>query len=162
MALSKPYYRCYRPNIKNSDLKYLRDERNVKNPYDYVRKLEILYSRLEKIFEYIEPDNKNRDTYSIQNSSLLFDICTTLEANFKDILKINEYIKPMKNCNINDYFLIEKSHHLSSYEIKIPFWKNEGQIRKPFEKWGNEMYDTLNWYQAYNHVKHNMIEYSMQ
>ena len=121
MTLAKPYYRCYRPNRENTNLEYLRDKRNVKNPSDYIRKFEILYSRLEKIFEYIEPDYNNRDTYSIQNSSLLLDICTTSEANFKDILKINEYKKSINDCNITDYFLIEKSHHLSSYEIKIPF-----------------------------------------
>lgn len=70
MPINKPYYRCYRPNIKENNLEYLRDKRNVENPYDYIRKLEILYSRLEKIFEFIEPTDINGDTYLIQLGSL--------------------------------------------------------------------------------------------
>lgn len=167
MSLEKPYYRCYRPNIKNTNVEYLRDKRNVENPYDFIRKLEILYSQLEKIFEYVEPCENNKNTYSFQISSLMLDVCTTIEANFKAILKNNDY-KMNSNLNIKNYFLVEKSHHLSSYEIKIPFWKPskrikrlhweyEGLIRTPFKNWENNTYLTLDWYQAYNKVKHNMI-----
>ncbi|MGD6729809.1 MAG: hypothetical protein ACPKMZ_01940 [Pleomorphochaeta sp.] len=164
MPLEKPYYRCYRSNIKETNVKYLRDNRNVKNPYDYIRKLEILYSRLEKIFEFVEPEDSNGDTYSIQLSSLLLDICTTIEANFRSILDKNGYKKDinknhekdMKNWNINDYYKVNISHHLSSYEIKIPFWKGSNNIRNPYEIWGSSK-NSPKWYQSYNHVKHNMI-----
>ena len=161
MPLDKPYYRCYRPNLtdKNIDkLAYIRDSRNLKNPYDYLRKLDILYSRLEKIFEYVEPAKINKNTYSVQICSLLLDLCTTIEANFRDILKQNNYNKPIGDCKMPDYFLVEKSHHLSSYEIKIPFWKPEGQIRRPFRAWNKKIFVPLEWYTSYNHVKHNMIE----
>lgn len=165
MPLYKPYYRCYRPNIKETTVEYLRDNRNVKNPYDYIRKLEILYSRLEKIFEFVEPEDSNGNTYSIQLSSLLLDICTTIEANFRSILDKNGYKKDinknhkkdMKSWNINDYNKVNISHHLSSYEIKIPFWKGINNIRKPYEIWGSSN-NSPKWYQAYNHVKHNMID----
>jgi len=169
MPLNKPYFRCYRPNIKkNNSIEYLRDKRNVENPYDYIRKLEILYSRLEKIFEYVEPCENNKNTYSVQISSLLLDVCTTIEANFKAILEKNDY-KMNSNLSIKNYFLVEKSHHLSSYKIKIPFWKpgknikrlhweDEGLIRIPFKNWENNTYVPLDWYQAYNKVKHNMID----
>lgn len=168
MPLNKPYFRCYRPNItKNNSIEYLRDKRNVENPYDYIRKLEILYSRLEKIFEYVEPCENNKNTYSVQISSLMLDVCTTIEANFKAILEKNDY-KMNSNLSIKNYFLVEKSHHLSSYKIKIPFWKpgksikrlhweDEGSIRIPFKNWENNTYVPLDWYQAYNKVKHNMI-----
>jgi len=165
MPINKPYYRCYRPNIKENNLEYLRDKRNVENPYDYIRKLEILYSRLEKIFEFIEPTDINGNTYSIQLGSLLLDICTTIEANFRSILDKNGYKKnnnkiheeDIKSWNINDYYKVNSSHHLSSYEIKVPFWKENNNIRKPFENWVNSV-DSPKWYQAYNHVKHNMID----
>jgi hypothetical protein len=159
MPLDKPYYRCYRPNIKSSSLEYLRDHRNVSNPYDYTRKIEILYSRLVKIFEYIEPSNENGEVYSIHISSLLLDICTTIEANFKDILKYNNYNKSNNSLNIIDYFLINNSHHLASYEVKIPFWKGSKNIRTPFINWNKkEKYCPLNWYKSYNQVKHNIID----
>jgi hypothetical protein len=169
MSLEKPFYRCYRPNIKNENVEYLRDRRNVENPYDYVNKLDILDDRLKKIFEFIEPCETNISTYSVQISSLLLDVCTTIEANFRAILKKNGYEKDIAQCNMCDYFLIEESHHLSSYEIKIPFWKDDkqeerfvweegGKVRRPFEKWHNKTYDSLDWYQSYNQVKHNMIE----
>jgi hypothetical protein len=165
MPINKPYYRCYRPNIKENKLEYLRDKRNVENPYDYIRKLEIIYSRLEKIFEFVEPIDTNGDTFSIQLSSLLLDICTTIEANFRSIMNKNGYKKnpnikrdkDIKSWNIYDYYKVNRSHHLSSYEIKIPFWKGDNNIRNPFENWG-KLKDSPTWYQAYNHVKHNMIE----
>lgn len=156
MPLDKPYYRCYRPNIKSESLEYIRDPRNVENPYDYIRKIEILYSRLEKIFEYVEPIDSNGLTYSMQTCFLLLDICTTIEANFKDILSYNGYINT-KNLNITDYFMINKSHHLSGYKIKIPFWKGAKNVRAPFAKWKTIKYEPLDWYKAYTTVKHNMI-----
>jgi hypothetical protein len=165
MPLEKPYYRCYRPNIKETNLEYLRDNRNVKNPHDYIRKLEILYSQLEKIFEYVEPEDSNGDTYSIQLSSMLLDICTTIEANFRSIMDKNGYKKnpnishekDIKSWNINDYYKVNISHHLSSYEIKIPFWKGINNIRKPYEIWESSK-NSPQWYQSFNHVKHNMID----
>ena len=48
MPLEKPYFRCYRPNVKNKSLEYLRDKRNVEYPYDYVNKLDILDDKLKK------------------------------------------------------------------------------------------------------------------
>lgn len=169
MPLEKPYFRCYRPNFKNKSLEYLRDKRNVEYPYDYVNKLDILDDRLKKIFEFIEPSETNKNTYSVQISSLLLDVCTTIEANFRGILDKNKYAKNISKCNMCDYFLIEESHHLSNYEIKIPFWKSDnctkrndweegGKIRRPFRKWGSKTYRKLDWYNAYNQVKHNMVE----
>ena len=96
-------------------------------------------------------------------------MCTTIEANFRGILDKNKYAKNISKCNMCDYFLIEESHHLSNYEIKIPFWKSDnctkrndweegGKIRRPFRKWENKTYKKLDWYNAYNQVKHNMVE----
>lgn len=86
MALKKPFYRCYRPDINNNEnYEYLRDKRNIENPFDYVNKLDILDDRLKKIFEFVEPSENNKYTYSVPISSLLLDICTTIEANFKSI-----------------------------------------------------------------------------
>lgn len=65
--------------------------------------------------------------------------------------------KDIESWNINDYYKVNISHHLSSYEIKIPFWKGINNIRSPYEIWGSTS-NSPQWYKSYNNVKHNMID----
>jgi hypothetical protein len=50
------------------------------------------------------------------------------------------------------YKKINASHHLSAFEVKLPFWHGEKNIRRPFEMWSS--FGRLPWYQAYNETKH--------
>ncbi len=56
---------------------------------------------------------------------------------------------------------MDATHHLSSYEVKLPIWNGAPPIFKPFEQWrlrrglpqlGSII--SLPWYQAYNASKH--------
>lgn len=81
--------------------------------------------------------------------------CIEIEANCKAILVENEY--PRKgNLTIKDYKKINPSHRLSSYEVKVPYWRGSGEIRSPFAAWSDSK--PLEWYQAYNHAKHDRHE----
>lgn len=52
-----------------------------------------------------------------------------------------------------DYKRIDPTHHLSSYQVKVPYWDGNKNIRSPFSAWAQKK--PLPWYQAYNMTKHN-------
>lgn len=60
----------------------------------------------------------------------------------------------MSECQ---HYLVNRSHRLSSYEVRIPGWKGAGNIRQPFAAWAAN--NSLSWYQAYNKSKHNRHEF---
>lgn len=55
---------------------------------------------------------------------------------------------------MEDYRKINKTHRLSSYQIKVPHWSGTKNIRAPFEAWGQTPQQRLPWYIAYNVTKH--------
>ena len=58
--------------------------------------------------------------------------------------------------DMSDYCKVEKSHKLSSYEVKFPIWYGQKIIRKPFLQWADNQ--RLPWYEAYNATKHSRHE----
>jgi hypothetical protein len=94
-------------------------------------------------------------TYSHRIQQLLMRSCVEIEANFTAILLDNEYRKATSgpNWNMGDYKLIDLSHRLSAYQVRIPGWKGAHGIRRPFEHWMSD--HPLPWYQSYNKSKHN-------
>ena len=54
---------------------------------------------------------------------------------------------------MSDYKKINKSHKHSSYEVKIPVWNGNQNIRKPFANWSDNK--SLEWWDGYNKSKHN-------
>jgi hypothetical protein len=123
----------------------------AENASNYTRAFEIIQTDFLKIFEYIEPCDRNSSCYSHRINNLLIMICCEVETNFKAILDENGYKK--NKTTINDYKSINKTHLLSSYEVKIPYWKGDGSKIRPFECWKDE--SKLEWYQLYNDLKHN-------
>lgn len=165
MSISKPYYRNYReiinrPNSGYSSWAYIVDKKYAKNPEHYTRAFLIIQNDLKKLFEYIEPSDENINVYSYRIHELLIRTCIEIEANFKAILKENLYspknkkgkIRLENEWNINDFRLINKSHHLNSYSIEIPIWHGNKNIFNPFSSWKNN--EKLDWYNAYNLSKH--------
>ena len=119
----------------------------------------ILQKDLQELFDYIEPADDNLECYSHRINTLLLRTCVEVEANCKAILKENKYSKKEEEWNITDYWLIEKTHRLSSYQVKIPHWSGTKNMRSPFSSWrGSSEYRPLRWYQAYNTAKHNRAE----
>ncbi|WP_343329103.1 hypothetical protein [Polaribacter staleyi] len=104
--------------------------------------------------EYIELHDKNKDTFSHRTYELLLRICTEFENNCSGILKDNGYSKK-GNWNIKDYFKISSASKLHEYEVSINTWFPKPKEFRPFKDWGSNSFAPLNWYQAYNNVKHN-------
>jgi hypothetical protein len=169
MAIIKPYKRIIRPfkgmpedyenyNIRES---HLMDSRYASDKVELISAIRLLEKDLVRIFEYVEPTDRNKGTFSHRLYEILLRTCTEFETNCKRILSNNAYVKlDSKNritdrWNIEDYWKINKSSKLSEYEVRVSTWSTP-KIIKPFESWhSTSEYVPLGWYQAYNDVKHN-------
>lgn len=152
------------PNSGYSDWAYVVDREYSKNPEHYTRAFSIIQADLIKLFEFIEPADINSSTYSFRIHELLMRTCIEVETNFKAILQENIFTPVYKGgdrkgqprlentWNIDDFKIVNKTHHLDNYEVELPFWKGEKGVKRPFENW--KINQPLPWYQAYNQSKH--------
>lgn len=156
MSVTIPYHRNYRAFVNHDSFDinneaYIRDPKYAESPTYYVKAAQLIISDLEKLFEFVEPAHQNLKTYSHRIHQLLFRTCVEIEANFKAILKENTFTKKQW-WTIKDYQLIDKTHHLSSYKITMPFWHPAELTIAPFSAWINNK--KIAWYQTYNDTKH--------
>lgn len=159
MAVNRPYYRTYRQftdgkYAEGGRARYVDHPSFAQAPEKYVRAFTLLQKDLLELFDYIEPADTNLNCFSYRIHALLVRACIEFESNCKAILRENGYAKD--NMNICDYWKLEKTHLLSKYEVKVPYWTGKKSIRRPFETWANT--HTLLWYSAYNDSKHDRQE----
>lgn len=165
MSFNKPFHRNYRPvkesyNSGYSDWAYIIDKDYAQQPEQYTRAFLIIQNDIMKLFEFVEPADDNNKTFSYRIHELFIRVCIEIEANFKAILKENIFnpinksgkTRPEKEWNINDYKLINKTHHLDDYSIEFPIWKGQKNKRAPFSEWKSG--GKLSWYDFYNKSKH--------
>lgn len=156
MSIKKPYKRTVRQftegRIQEGGLwAYFYHSDYAEAPEHYVRAFLIILKDFINLLDYIEPADKNLPTYSFRIHELLLRVCIEIEANCVAILSENGYEKS-GNWTMNDYKKINKSHKLSSYAVKLPVWKGNQNIRKPFENW--KVNKSLLWWDGYNKSKH--------
>ena len=161
MAIAKPYRRTCRQFSDGSyseggRWQYLLHRKFAKDPQHYVRAFLLLQKDLLDLFAYIEPASSNLQTYSHRVQQLLMRACVEMEANLTAILVENGYKKASGDLTMQDYKLVNHSHRLSSYEVRIPGWQGDHEIRRPYAGWENSR--PLAWYRAYNKSKHNRHE----
>ncbi len=125
----------------------------AQSPEHYVRAFLIILKDLQELFDYVEPADKNLVCYSYRIHALMLRACVEVEANCKAILKENGYSRS-GDWNMGDYKKIEKTHLLSSYEVKVPNWRGTRATRSPFSTWATGGSLLPPWYQAYNTTKH--------
>jgi hypothetical protein len=160
MPVNKPYRRICRQFSNGSYAeggrsRYIEHPKYAKSPEHYIRAFTLLLKDMQELFDYIEPSDKNLSCYSYRIHELLLRACIEIEANCKAILVENGYIKS-NDMKMGDYKKINVSHRLSSYEVRLPFWRGTHNIRKPFLSWA--IGNNLRWYQAYNVTKHDRHE----
>jgi hypothetical protein len=160
VSVDRPFYRTARQFAAGSYAEggcsgYIIDPKFADSPSDFVRAFLMIQEDLISLFEYIEPDDQNCDTYSLRTYELLLRACTEIETNFKAIFAANTYKKRSSELKMDDYKKIEHSHYLSQYEVKVHYWKGAGRIRHPFAAWAGGQ--PLTWYQAYNNAKHDRV-----
>jgi hypothetical protein len=138
---------------------YVLDKDYSEDPQHYVRAFLLIQEDLLEILRYVDPNDLNDNTISLKIHELLVRTCIEIEANFTAILTENIYSGNPDRFNMaNDYCLIEQSHRLSKYEVKLPVWTGAKNVIIPFKDWANVSptnWTHLAWYQAYNKSKHN-------
>lgn len=156
MPVDRPYRRTCRQFTDGSYAEggrwqYMVHSKYAQSPEHYVRAFLLLLKDLQVLFDYVEPADRNLNCYSYRIHALLLRACVEVESNCKAILIENGY-KKEGDMNIKDYIKIDTTHRLSSYQVKIPIWNGEKNIRSPFFPWASKK--PLPWYQAYNTTKH--------
>lgn len=169
--LDKPYHRNYRPVKEGSysgysSWAYIVDPDYAENPLQYTRGFLAVQEELKSIFDYIEPAEVNLNTYSYKIQQLLIRTCVEIESNFKAILRENNYTPkdkkgepiPEKRWKMQNYGIINKTHHLDKYVVKLPYWSGSKNCFCPFNNWEKKNNYELDWYSAYNLSKHNRAD----
>lgn len=165
MGLSKPYYRIARPKAYIPD--YVIDSRYAPDRLQLSRAYINIEKELSNIFNHVEPDEANKNTFSFELYTLLLRACTEVELNCKEILEANGALPQGRYFTMEDYKKLEKSSLLSKYKVVFRNWRQRNTegiveyIRKEFWPFANfaETESTKgkspDWYVAYNEVKHN-------
>jgi len=157
VGIEKPFHRNYR--VGHSGWNYIFDKKYAVNPANYTKTFMIILNELKELFEFIEPYDRNLDTCSSKIHQLMTKTCIEVEANFKAILRENTFnpkdnngkIREENWWDINDFKIVNKTHHLDAYQIGIPVWSGSENKITPFLDWGNGK--DLYWYEAYNKIK---------
>ena len=159
MGVNRPFRRTCRQFLEGQYSEggrwaYVMHPKYANSPEQYIRAFLLIQKDLQILFDYVEPAENNLKCYSNRIHELLLRACIEIEANFNAILFENGFTK--RDMNMHDYKKIETSHRLSSYQIIIPVWRGQGNIRTPFAPWKEGK--PLPWYQAYNQTKHDRHE----
>ena len=149
MSIDKPYYRIYRPGAGTD---FITDLRYCNEINELHRSFKLLEIDLKQIFQFIEPNDANLDTYSNRLFELLLRAATEFEGNAKEILETNGYTRK-EYLKLHDYRKLNVATRLSEYEIIIDAWNPRPKSLFPFLNWRH--IHNLVWYDDYNEVKHN-------
>ena len=121
--------------------------------------IQILTNDLLEIFEFIEPGQG--DVYGHRTRNFLITACTEFEKQCSVILRKNGYQLNIssngqdRGWKTQDYLKIKTPCKLDEYEFELRKYRDMG-VYKPFSGWDSSgPTRTLDWYNAYNKVKHN-------
>ncbi|QEW19238.1 hypothetical protein LA6_001421 [Marinibacterium anthonyi] len=116
----------------------------------------------QELLQFVSPSCQNFPCHSPRISALLVRTCMEVESCFKSILSENDVSKKRQK-SIEDFRVVEKSHSLSRYSVKIHGWHQGSKVFRPFQAWGAERscdppLGKLVWYSAYGSLKHNVLD----
>jgi len=120
--------------------------------------LRLLLSKMTTIFDNIEPNPRNLDTFGHNVRELLLLAAMEVEASWAAVLKANGY-SARRRLSTNDYVKLLDPMLLDSYSLKLTSYPSFPAII-PFEGWSaSAPTQSLDWYDAYNATKHNREEH---
>ena len=160
MTLDNPYKRIARPFdmghgswiVGSIDQLYLLNSNFATNRTTAIRAYHAIEKDLLQVFDFIEPDDQNLNTFSTRLYEIFLRASTEFESNCKLILSDNGYTSN-RDFNMGDYKKINQATRLSEYKIQLTIWANKPRFLEPLLPWSTG--GTLDWYQKYNTVKHN-------
>ncbi|MFG1248088.1 hypothetical protein [Xanthobacter flavus] len=115
----------------------------------------ILIDKLDEIFLFVEPSDKNLMAFSHKIRELLILSATEAENAWKDFLRISNSSPPANgHFNTNSYVKLADPLYLAEFQISFPQYEEIPPIR-PFLGWSAASpTGSLVWYDAYNKTKH--------
>ena len=162
MTLTRPYKRIARPFDKPTgcysgeiDVSYLVDHEFAPGRTTAIRGYHAIEADLRRLFEYVEPHDKNLKTFSTRLYEIFLRASTEFESNCKSILTANGYAR-VGDWNMNDYKKIEAATRLSEYRMRVEIWADSPRLLQPLSAWAGG--GGLQWYQDYNTVKHHRTD----
>lgn len=118
--------------------------------------LRILLTKLETLFETVEPNKANLSTYGHKIREIILLACMEVESAWTAVLKENGY--STARLSTNDYVKLLKAMFLDAYELSLQSYPNFPKFT-PFAGWNpNNPTTSLSWYDAYNKTKHDREE----
>ena len=125
---------------------------NFQEYSNQLRQLEIILDDMTEVFKVVAPHYDQRNVYGHAIRNIIILACTELDARMQDILANNGVNPNRKYFEMKDYFKLKDPLKLDEYELSFYRYGDLGTF-SPFSTWEND--GQLDWYQAYNHIKHN-------
>jgi len=124
-----------------------------RNQYEYAFRL--LVADFMRVCEFVEPVDEHLNVHSHRLYELLLRGCTEFESICREVLAAMNYVRPKPgDFNICDFAHVGPELQLADQSAVLAFWRPEPDYVSPFKGWGPQQ-TRLDWYRAYNAVKHN-------
>lgn len=104
---------------------------------------------LEELSRYIEFDDQNLDTYSIELTHILFSASSEVDVVMKQLCDLIDPKKKVENINDYRHFI---STHAKGYIDEEVIIHRYGLTFQPWAKWNKGT--NPDWWRSYNNVKH--------
>lgn len=162
IGLLKPLQRVARPFVGTSanyiggniNSSYLTHPDYAPDRNQLVRAQGVLEQDLGRLFDYVEPADKNRHAYSHRIFSQLGRASMEVEALLSTSLRAAGENK--SRPNMTDYRRLNGPLRLCEYRVRLPIWEGGQKEFSPFESWSNGK--NPEWWDSYNHSKHDRLE----
>lgn len=119
--------------------------------------LKLLLTRMQDVFETVEPAEGNLQTYGHKIRELLLLAAMEVEASWTAVLRANGYAEPRPTTK--DYVKLLAPMLLDSFGLKLRSYP-EFPLLTPYKGWTAQTpTQSLEWYDAYNKTKHNREEF---
>ena len=116
--------------------------------------LHYLKEHLEQVCKVVYPCKQNYKAFGHEIRNVLIIACTEVEAQCRGILEANGFDFKGKRPNTTHYVKLLELLRLDKYSVTFPYFPRMPEIR-PFANWHvNAATKSLDWYDAYNKVKH--------
>jgi hypothetical protein len=106
------------------------------------------------LLEYVYPSDSNAHVYSHRSFELLLRACTEFESLAKHAALKRDLVPAHGQPHIGDLSVIYDHLDLAGTEVGVLSWEPDTLFLTPLAGWRSTPH-TLNWYRAYNSVKHN-------
>jgi len=149
------YKRIWRPLAFNSSFHKAISQEKLNESFVALR---ILLTKLEALFETIEPSVENLPAYGHKIRELLLLACMEVESAWAAVLKENNYATSGDRLTTRDYIKLKEVMFLDAYDLSLQSYPRFPSFN-PFKSWvSTNATESLVWYDSYNKTKHDREE----